>query len=126
MDWRVILAQHAAQHSAARVRLEMERGLCGLATVAATAPFVGMIGTVLGIRNSFPGFDGEKSAILAAIADRLSDSMMPTALGVAVSVTACWAYRYLSVQMADFACEMRNAVLDLPNYLPVSPGLYPR
>ena len=51
---------------------------------------------------------------------------MPTALGVAASVTACWAYRYLSVQMADFACEMRNAVLDLPNYLPVSPGLYPR
>ena len=125
MDWRVALAQHAAERSSAAVGREMGRGLSGLATVAATAPFIGMIGTVLGIFNSFPGFDGEESAIMAAIAERLSNSMMPTALGVAVSVTAFSGYRYLSAQMPDFNCEMRNAVLDLASYLSVSRGHYP-
>jgi biopolymer transport protein ExbB/TolQ len=123
MNGRVVLAQHAAERSAARVHREMRRGLYGLATVAATAPFVGMIGTVLGIFNSFPGVDGEKSAIMASIAQRLSESMMPTALGVALSVTALCGYRYFSAQIADLHSEMRNAILDLSNHLLVSRGL---
>ena len=117
MNWRVGLAQHAAERSAVRVHLEMGCGLSGLATVAATAPFVGMIGTVLGIINSFRGFDGERSAIMAAIAQGLSDSMMPTALGVAVSITALWGYRYFSTRLADLNSEIQNAILDLSNYL---------
>jgi biopolymer transport protein ExbB/TolQ len=120
MNYRVVLAQHAAARSAAKVHREMGRGLCGLATVAATAPFVGMIGTVLGIINSFPGVTGERSAIMAAIAQRLSDSMMPTALGVALSVAALCGYRYFSAQIADFNSEIRNAILDLSNHLLVS------
>ena len=110
VNWRVVLAQHAAERSAVRVHREMGCGLSGLATVAATAPFVGMIGTVLGIINSFRGFDGERSAIMAAIAQGLSDSMMPTALGVAASITALWGYRYFSTRLADFNSEIRNAI----------------
>jgi biopolymer transport protein ExbB/TolQ len=58
MNWRVGLAQHAAKRSEVRVRREMGCGLPGLATVAATAPFAGMIGTVLAIIDSFRAFDG--------------------------------------------------------------------
>jgi biopolymer transport protein TolQ len=95
----------------------MTRGLCGLATVAAMAPFLGMVGTLWAIVNSFPGFDGERSAIMAAIAERLSQSIMPTALRLAVAPTALCGYRTLKNQMADFDGEMRRAELDLAHYL---------
>ena len=109
--------QHAAARSAADVHRQMARGLWTLATVVATAPFVGMIGTVWGIANSFPGCGGERSACMGAVADLLSKSMMPTALGLAVAITASWGHKYLSARMADFDIEMRNAVRDLPDYL---------
>ncbi|MGA2593479.1 MAG: MotA/TolQ/ExbB proton channel family protein [Bryobacteraceae bacterium] len=61
------LAQHAAGRSAVDAHSQMARRLGGLGTVAATAPFVGMIRTVWGIFNSYPGCGGEKSACMAAV-----------------------------------------------------------
>ena len=113
----MVSAQSTAANSAAKVHREMVRGLSGLATVAATAAFVGMIGTVWGIFDSFRGGSGERSAMMAAIADRLSQSLITTALGLTVAIMASWAYKNLSAQMADFDIEMRNAVRDLPDYL---------
>lgn len=117
MNWRVVLAQHAAERSVASVHREMARGLFGLATVAATAPFLGMIGTVWGIAHSFPGCGGERSACMAAVAELLSESIMPSAFGLAVAITALWSYKYLSAQMGDFDTEMRNMALELANCL---------
>ena len=82
VDWRIELAQHAAERSATGVHREMGRGLSGLATVAATAPFVGMLGNVVGIIESFVGVNGEKTAIMAMTAGRLSDAIVPTACGL--------------------------------------------
>jgi len=70
----------------------MARRLGGLGTVAATAPFVGMIGTVWGIFNSYPGCGGEKSACMAAVVDLLSKSMIPEAFGIAVAIIASWGH----------------------------------
>lgn len=93
--------------------------MCGLGTVAATAPFVGMIGTVWGIVNSFPGCGGEKSTCMAAVAELLSEAIMPAALGLAVAITASWGYQHLSARMADLDIEMQNAARDLPEYLAI-------
>ena len=98
----------------------MARGLSGLATVAATAPFVGMTGTVWGIFNSFPGCGGEKWTCMAAIVERLSESIMPAAFGLAAAITASWGYKYLRARMVDFDIEMRNAARDLPESLDAS------
>ena len=117
MDWRVRFAQHAAQRSVAAVHRQMVRGLYGLATVAATAPFVGILGTVWGIFNSFPGCSGDRWTCIAAVANLLSRSMMPAAWGLALAVTASSGYRHLSARMADFDAEMENAVRDLSQYL---------
>jgi biopolymer transport protein ExbB/TolQ len=117
MDWRMALAQHAAERSAKVVHRRMTRGLCGLATVAATAPFVGMIGTCWGVVNSFPGCGGNKSTCMAAVAALLSESIMPAALGLAVAITASWGYKHLNGRMADFDAEMQDAVGNLPGLL---------
>lgn len=117
MDWRIDSAQRAAENSAMLVHRRMARGLRGLATVAATAAFMGMFGTCLGIVNSFVGCGGEKSACMAAVAALLSESIMPTALGLAVATAASVGYKYLSGRMAEFDLEMRDAVRDLPDLL---------
>ncbi|HEY2012293.1 MAG TPA: MotA/TolQ/ExbB proton channel family protein [Bryobacteraceae bacterium] len=114
MDWRVASAQHAAERAAVMVDRQMARGLCGLATVAATAPFAGMIGAVWGISHSFPPCGADKSTCMAAIAELLGASIVPAALGLGVAIMASWGYRYLSERMAEFEIEMRNAVRDLP------------
>ena len=117
MDWRVISAQHAAERSVTTVHRQMARGLYGLATVAATAPFVGMFGTVLGIFNSFPGCSGDRATCMAVVADRLSQSMVPAALGLAVAITASSSHKYLAARISDFDIEMRNAIRDLSDSL---------
>jgi biopolymer transport protein ExbB/TolQ len=117
MNWRVVLAEHAAERMATAVHREMARGLFGLATVAATAPFVGVLGTLLGIFDSFKGGGGEKTAIMAALAENLSEAMIPTAFGVAVAVAALAGYEYLTVQMADLDADMRGAILAMPSQL---------
>jgi hypothetical protein len=89
----------------------------GLATIASLAPWVGLFGTVLGIFNSFGGIDGEKTALMAAFAERLSRSLWPTAFGLAVGLISLWFYRYLSGRLHAFDLEMENASLDLLNQL---------
>jgi biopolymer transport protein ExbB/TolQ len=117
VDHWVSLAQHAAERSAKMHVEQMSRSLGALATIAASAPFVGMIGTIFGIIGCFRGVDGEKFAIMASIADGLSQSMMPAALGLAIAITALWGYKCLSSQIEAFQVEMQNAILELTNFL---------
>jgi len=109
--------KRASGRSAAVVHGEIKRGLNSLATIAATAPFVGFFGTVLGIVNSFAGIEGEKSAILAMVEGRLSESLMPTALGLFVATLSFCAFRYFSARLNDCDVEMENASLQLMNDL---------
>ncbi len=81
-----------AMRRAARVaHTDMSRGLYSLATIASVAPLLGLSGTILGILNSFPGCGAERSTCMAAMAERLSWSLVPTALGLFVAVSHCGA-----------------------------------
>ena len=75
-------ARRASERSAVVVHGNMKRGLWSLATIASTAPWVGVLGTVQGINDSFLGFDGSKESLMAAIFEGLSRALAPTALGV--------------------------------------------
>ncbi len=113
-------ANRASERSAAIVHAEMKRGLNSLASIAATAPFVGIFGTVFGIANSFTGVDGEKSAILAALEQSLSESLLPTELGLLVAMLAFCSYKYFAARLEDCDAEMRSASLQLLNELAVA------
>jgi hypothetical protein len=97
----------------------MGRGLTSLASVAATASFVGFFGTVLGIMNSFQSMDTSPSSALAAVTSRISDAMVPGILGLFVAVIAFWFHQYLSNQVQAFDVEMQNASVDLVNRIVV-------
>jgi biopolymer transport protein ExbB/TolQ len=95
----------------------MGRGVNSLATIASVAPFVGLFGTVLGIVNSFPAFGTDKLTMLAIITERLSESFVPTELGLLVAVLAFCFYKHLLAKLNDFDVEMENVSLQLRNEL---------
>ncbi len=114
----------ASKRSSAVVHEEMRAGAYSLATIACLAPWVGLFGTVLGIFNSFQGFEGEKTALMAAFAERLSRSLWPTALGLLVGLMSLWFYGCLSGRLDTIDLEMENASVDLLNQLSRLPARF--
>ncbi|MFQ5817557.1 MAG: MotA/TolQ/ExbB proton channel family protein [Terriglobia bacterium] len=109
-------SQRALDRSIAIVHSELKRGLGGLATIGATAPFVGLFGTVVGIINAFAGIQAEKAAGLAAVAGGIAEALVATALGLFVAVPAVWMYNYYSGRIESFDVEMDNSSKELLNY----------
>jgi len=103
----------ASARAAARVHLKMRRGLSSLASIAATAPFVGLLGTLIGIVDSFRMSDTSKGYIAAV----LSLSLASTALGLLVAIFASCFYTYLTNRLESLDTDMQNASLDLLNRL---------
>ena len=95
----------------------MKRGVNGFASIAATEPFVGFFGTVLGIIRSFSGSSTERTTLMLWTLRYLSDALVPTALGLVVAVLAFCFYRYLSARLEDFDIEMTNVSLQLMDEL---------
>jgi biopolymer transport protein TolQ len=91
--------------------------MTSLASVAYTAPFFGIIGTLVGILFSFRGTAGSRAAILAALASELSNALVPTGLGVLVALLAHWSRKHLLAKLNDFNVEMKTASLELVNEL---------
>jgi biopolymer transport protein ExbB/TolQ len=78
---------------------------------------VGIVGTVFAIVNSFTGFDGEKSTIMAAVTLNLSEAIIPTAVGLLIALFASWSHRYLCSELETLDIEMKDAGLALANSL---------
>jgi biopolymer transport protein ExbB len=109
--------QRSLERSSAETTEEMKRGLSGLATIAATAPFVGLFGTVIGILNAFRSIDVMHATAIKVIAGSISEALLTTAIGLSVAVPAVWCYNLLTSQMDAFGVEMQNCALELVTYL---------
>jgi biopolymer transport protein ExbB/biopolymer transport protein TolQ len=109
-------AKRGLERSVAIVHAELKRGLGGLATIGATAPFVGLFGTVLGIISAFQGIQAEKATGLSAVAGGISEALVTTAMGLFVAVPAVWTYNYFNGRVEQFDVEMDNSSMELINY----------
>lgn len=109
-------SRRACERAEAIVNAELKRGLSGLATIGATAPFVGLFGTTVGIINAFQGMSSEKSAGLSAVAGGISEALVTTAFGLFVAVPAVWAYNYFTNKVEAFSIEMTNSSSELIDY----------
>lgn len=96
--------------------LDLRRGLGALATIANTAPFVGLFGTTFGIINSFKSMASAESGGLAAIAGGISEALITTAFGLFVAVPAVWFFNYFSNRVETFGVDMNNSMLELLDY----------
>lgn len=106
-------ARRASARAASVTRLEMKRGLTGLATVASNASWLGLFGTLVGIHTSFGAVNGSKESILAYIFQGMSEAFAPCALGLLVALAAMWCYQYLLAEVEALELDMRNASLQL-------------
>jgi biopolymer transport protein TolQ len=84
------------------------RHLSSLATIGATAPFVGLFGTVWGIMNSFQSIALSKNTTLAVVAPGIAEALFATALGLVAAVPAVGAYNTLSGDLDRFANRASN------------------
>ena len=95
----------------------MIRGTSWLASVGATAPFVGLFGTVWGIMNSFIGISRQHTTNLAVVAPGIAEALLATALGLVAAIPAVVMYNMTSrwnagyrALLADCAAEVLRLV----------------
>ena len=97
---------------------ELKRGLGVLATVGATAPFVGLLGTTMGIVNAFTGMSaGGGSGGLAAVSAGIAEALITTAFGLMVAIPAVWLYNYFQTKIDFLTVEMTYTGKELIDYL---------
>lgn len=70
----------------------MRRGITVLASIGATAPFIGLFGTVWGIMNSFVGISEAQTTNLAVVAPGIAEALLATALGLIAAIPAVLIY----------------------------------
>jgi biopolymer transport protein ExbB len=80
----------------------MLKGTGVLATIGATAPFVGLFGTVWGIMNSFIGISRSQTTNLAVVAPGIAEALLATALGLAAAIPAVVIYNHFARRIAAY------------------------
>jgi biopolymer transport protein ExbB/biopolymer transport protein TolQ len=109
-------SRRALERAEAIVHAELKRGISTLATVGSTAPFVGLLGTVLGIIHAFQGISTEKSTGLGAVAGGISEALVTTAIGLFVAIPAVMMFNYFTNRVEAFDVEMGNSSSELIDY----------
>ena len=95
------VASHLERLEAAAGR-RMLKGTGVLATIGATAPFVGLFGTVWGIMNSFIGISKSHTTNLAVVAPGIAEALLATALGLVAAIPAVIIYNHFARRIAAY------------------------
>jgi biopolymer transport protein ExbB/TolQ len=109
-------AGRALERAEAIVHAKLKRGLAVLATIGATAPFVGLFGTVIGILHAFDAIATQKTPGIGAVASGISEALVTTAFGLLVAVPAVMAFNYFTGRVEAFDVEMDNSSSELVDY----------
>jgi biopolymer transport protein ExbB/biopolymer transport protein TolQ len=116
-------AERAVERQMLIVLSEFKRGTGILATVGSTAPFVGLLGTTMGIVNAFTGMaQAGASGGLAGISAGIAEALITTAMGLMVAIPAVWAYNYFTTKIENLSVEMTYTSKELIDYLIKSVG----
>jgi biopolymer transport protein ExbB len=117
-------AAAAVERGRAELGWRLRRALWVLATVGATAPFVGLFGTVLGIMSAFGEMARTGQGGFAVVAAGISEALITTAGGIAVAIEAVVLYNFLNTHVARLVHVARHATdefLEVLEEAPVEP-----
>jgi biopolymer transport protein ExbB len=92
---------------------QISRGVGILATIGATAPFVGLFGTVWGIMNAFIGISESHTTNLAVVAPGIAEALLATALGLVAAIPAVVIYNHLARVIAGYRALLSDASAQL-------------
>ncbi len=122
-EWRrtVRVAGADVSHTSVRERVDravsvtiqremdrLERWMVFLASVGATAPFIGLFGTVWGIMHSFSAIASMHNTNLAVVAPGIAEALFATAIGLVAAIPAVLAYNKISTDLARFAGRLEG------------------
>src|ERR1700748_1470810 len=105
--------RRAIQRASALTANDLKKGVPALATIGSTAPFVGLLGTVVGVINAFHGIATTGSGGLGAVSAGIAEALVETALGLFVAIPAVWFYNFLTARLEYFNVEMDNSSSEL-------------
>ena len=108
--------RRAIQRATALTSNDLKKGIPSLATIGSTAPFVGLLGTVVGVITAFQGIANSGSGGIGAVSAGISEALVETALGLVVAIPAVWFYNYLTGRIEYFNVEMDNSSSELVDY----------
>jgi biopolymer transport protein ExbB/TolQ len=124
-QWRAVLAapvpaearreafDRAIRHAVLTTSSRLKRGLPILATVGATAPFVGLVGTVAGIVNAFDQIATTGQGGVGQVSAGIAEALVTTAVGIAVAVPAVWLYNFLTQRIGRLLADVESAAQSL-------------
>jgi len=103
------LARRALGRKGDAISRELYRGMNVLASTGSTAPFIGLLGTVLGIINAFKGIAATGSGGIGAIGGSISEALVVTGFGLLVAIPAVLIFNWLSAKIANYEAGLVNA-----------------
>ncbi len=92
--------------AARREIAKLEKNLGVLGTIGNTAPFIGLLGTVLGIIRAFHALAGSEGAGPSVVADGIAEALVTTAAGLIIAVPAVIAYNYFTRKISGYVLEV--------------------
>jgi len=104
---RIALRLSRIEAAAAR---EIAQGVSVLATIAATAPFIGLFGTVWGIMNSFISISQSQTTNLAVVAPGIAEALLATAIGLVAAIPAVIFHNHLNRCIIAYRALLGDAV----------------
>jgi biopolymer transport protein ExbB/TolQ len=103
-----------------RARRDLERGMTPLGTIGNNAPFVGLLGTVLGVMKSFgklSGGAGQNKGVMDDVMKEIGEALIATGVGLFVALPAVVAYNYFQKKVGDVEANVHILVRELFAYL---------
>lgn len=118
-DWGI---KANASKLAMQVRFQLEvsalqSNLDWLATVASTAPYIGLLGTVVGVMDAFAGLSGAQNTGLASVAPGISEALVTTAMGLVTAIPASIAFNRFQQLLGELVSDMEVFALELTSEL---------
>lgn len=115
----VVTAVHRERQ---RVNQDLRVRLWMLGTIGATAPFVGLFGTVVGIMKAMGGFKGDEEVKFTTVSGPISEALIVTAVGILVAVLAVILFNFFSQRAGRIATEMKLLTDEFLELLLDAPG----
>lgn len=103
------LARNEAERAKEALGADLRRGLGVLATTGSIAPFIGLLGTVVGIIAAFQGIASSGAGGIGAISAGIAEALIETALGLLVAIPAVLAFNYLTARINTIDLALTRA-----------------
>lgn len=112
-DRQIRSVQNAAERMVADQALLLESRMGYLASAANVAPFLGLLGTVIGVMSAFGSMAGSGSALLSEVAPGISSALLTTVVGLLVALPSSLGYNVLSDRVRQLTVAMDNFAQEL-------------